>query len=294
MRQVRDDIPGTRLFDGRMARRGYALNMMCFSFNDPANRAAFVADDDAYCARYGLDAGQREAILKRNVLQLLAAGGNACHLAKFAGIAPQAGLVSLRVLEADGRGRIKVNACYQTEVSHIYAAGDVIGFPALASTSMEQGRLAACHAFGVPFSEAKPLYPFGVYAIPEVAWVGATEAELTAKGIPFETGVARYKEIARGQILGDPNGMLKLIFGLETKEILGVWGIGSQATELVHIGQAVMLLGGTLDYFVTTVFNYPTLAECYKVAALDGYNKIYSLGDSVPAAGPEAQPVATP
>lgn len=197
-------------------------------------------------------------------------------------------------LAADSRGRVKVNRNYQTEVPHIYAAGDVIGFPALASTSMEQGRLSACHAFGVPISEAKPLYPFGVYAIPEVAWVGETEAELTAKGVPFETGVARYKEIARGQILGDPNGMLKLIFGLESKEILGVWGIGSQATELVHIGQAVMVLGGTLDYFVTTVFNYPTLAECYKVAALDGYNKLYSLGTAVPARASDPVPATIP
>jgi NAD(P) transhydrogenase len=186
-------------------------------------------------------------------------------------------------LEADARGKIRVNEHGQTAVPHIYAAGDVIGFPALASTSMEQGRLASCHAFGVPASTQRQLYPFGMYAIPEVAWVGATEGELTAKGVPFETGVARYKEIARGQILGDPNGMLKLIFRLGTKEILGVWGIGSQATELVHIGQAVMALGGTLDYFVSAVFNYPTLAECYKVAALDGYNKIYALGDAEPA-----------
>jgi NAD(P) transhydrogenase len=185
-------------------------------------------------------------------------------------------------LSADERGRLRVNANYQTEVPHIYAVGDVVGFPALASTSMEQGRLAACHAFGVPAKSVPELFPYGIYAIPELSWVGATEADLTRRGVPFETGVARYKEIARGQILGDPNGMLKLIFGIDDHRILGVWVLGTQATELVHIGQAVMALGGTLDYFLTGVFNYPTLAECYKVAALDGYNKVRTL-DAAPA-----------
>jgi len=122
------------------------------------------------------------------------------------------------------------------------------------------------------------LFPFGIYAIPEISWVGATEAELTQKGVPFETGVARYKEIARGHILGDENGLLKLVFHIDTRQILGVWCMGTQATELVHIGQAVMALGGTLDYFISNVFNYPTLAECYKVAALDGFNKLRDLG----------------
>ncbi len=177
-------------------------------------------------------------------------------------------------LEADARGRLVVNAEYQTRVPHIYAVGDVVGFPALASTSMEQGRLAACHAFGIPATSLPDLYPFGIYAIPEIAWVGATEASLTSKGIPYETGVARYKEIARGNILGDPDGMLKLLFHLETHRILGVWCLGTQATELVHVGQAVMALDGTLDYFVNGVFNYPTLAECYKVAALHALNKL--------------------
>ncbi len=181
-------------------------------------------------------------------------------------------------LSADDRGRIAVNEHYQTAQPHIYAVGDVIGFPSLASTSMEQGRLAACHAFGIPASSIPALYPFGIYAIPEISWVGATEADLTTRGVAFETGVARYKEIARGQILGDSNGMLKLIFHLDTRRILGVWVLGTQATELVHIGQAAMALGGTLEYFLTSVFNYPTLAECYKVAALDGYNKLRELG----------------
>ena len=180
-------------------------------------------------------------------------------------------------LAADERGRIAVNARYQTAVPHIYAVGDVIGFPSLASTSSEQGRLASCHIFGEPVAALPGLFPYGIYSIPEIGWVGASEADLTQRNVPFETGIARYKEIARGQILGDADGMLKLIFHLETHEILGVWVLGSQATELVHIGQAVMTLGGKLDYFVSTVFNYPTLAECYKVAALDGMNKLRGL-----------------
>jgi NAD(P) transhydrogenase len=180
-------------------------------------------------------------------------------------------------LSADDRGRIKVNEHYQTAVPHIYAVGDVIGFPALASTSMEQGRHAAAHAFGLALHSVPELYPFGIYAVPEIGWVGQHERELTEKGVPFETGVARYREIARGQILGDSEGMLKLIFRLDDRKLLGVWVLGTQATELVHVGQAVMALGGTLDYFTTQVFNYPTLGECYKVAALDGYNKLRTL-----------------
>lgn len=181
-------------------------------------------------------------------------------------------------LTADDRGRIAVNDHYQTAVANIYAAGDVIGFPALASTSAEQGRLSACHMFGVAADCVPALFPYGIYAIPEISWVGSHEAELTAKGIPFETGVARYREIARGQILGDMDGMLKLIFHIDTRELLGVWVIGTQATELVHIGQTVMALKAPLDYFLGAVFNYPTLAECYKVAAYDGFNKLRDLG----------------
>lgn len=181
-------------------------------------------------------------------------------------------------LTADDRGRLKVNARYQTQVPHIYAAGDCIGFPALASTSAEQGRLAAQNAFGGQGESIPELFPFGIYAIPEISWVGRNERELTSAGVPFETGVAHYREIARGHILGDDQGLLKLVFHLDTRKILGVWVMGTQATELVHIGQAVMALDGTLDFFVRTVFNYPTLAECYKVAALDGFNKMRSLG----------------
>jgi NAD(P) transhydrogenase len=191
-------------------------------------------------------------------------------------------------LTADERGRIAVDASYRTAVPHIYAVGDVIGNPSLASTSMEQGRVAACHAFGVDTRSVPALFPYGIYAIPEIGWVGQREDELTAQGVPFETGVARYDEIARGHILGDVDGMLKLIFHLDTRRILGVWALGTQATELVHIGQAVMSLDGTLDYFITNVFNYPTLAECYKVAALDGLNKLRKLGIRVaiePVAG---------
>ncbi|MBK7367807.1 MAG: Si-specific NAD(P)(+) transhydrogenase [Candidatus Eisenbacteria bacterium] len=183
-------------------------------------------------------------------------------------------------LEADSRGRITVNEHFQTKMAHIYAVGDVVGFPSLASTSAEQGRHAACHMFQVETRSMPTLYPFGIYAIPEISWVGQTEAELTQAGVPYETGVARYKEIARGHILGDQNGMLKIIFHIDTKKILGVWCMGTQATELVHIGQAVMALDGSLDYFVGNVFNYPTLAECYKVAALNGFNKLRALGDA--------------
>jgi NAD(P) transhydrogenase len=181
-------------------------------------------------------------------------------------------------LHADERGMIAVNSHYQTTASHIYAVGDVIGAPQLASTSAEQGRVAACHAFGVPVAHVPHIYPFGIYSIPEIAWVGCTEHELTIKNVPFETGTARYAEIVRGQILGDGDGLLKLLYHLESRRILGVWVLGTQATELVHIGQAVMSFGGTLDYFLESVFNYPTLAECYKVAAVDGYNKLRALG----------------
>jgi NAD(P) transhydrogenase len=177
-------------------------------------------------------------------------------------------------LSADERGRLRVNEHYQTEAPHIYAAGDVIGFPSLAATSMEQGRLAACHAFGIPATSFPELFPFGIYTIPELSMVGRTEEELTDAGIPYEVGKAAYREIARGQIIGDSTGFLKLIFHLETRQLLGVHIIGEGASELVHIGQAVMTFGGGIDYFLNTVFNYPTLAECYKTAALDAMNRM--------------------
>ncbi|MCX6870638.1 MAG: Si-specific NAD(P)(+) transhydrogenase [Verrucomicrobia bacterium] len=177
-------------------------------------------------------------------------------------------------LSADDRGRIKTDAHFQTAVPHIYAAGDVIGYPSLAATSSEQGRLAALHMFGEESAPLGDRFPIGIYSIPEISMMGETEEALTAKKVPYETGIARYNETARGQILGDHSGMFKMIFHRDTEKLLGVHCIGSGATELVHIGQAVMLLGGGLDYFINSVFNYPTLAECYKIAALNAYNKI--------------------
>jgi NAD(P) transhydrogenase len=180
-------------------------------------------------------------------------------------------------LEADSRGRIVVDDQFQTKVPHIYAVGDVIGFPALAATSMEQGRLAAHHAFGEPTAGVPELHPIGIYSIPEVSYVGATEVELTTDSIAYEVGVSRYRELARGQIAGDTYGMLKLLVSPNDLKLLGVHVFGANATELVHIGQAVMGCGGTLEYLVDAVFNYPTFAEAYKVAALDAMNKIRTL-----------------
>ncbi|PYN73542.1 MAG: Si-specific NAD(P)(+) transhydrogenase [Candidatus Rokuibacteriota bacterium] len=177
-------------------------------------------------------------------------------------------------LSADARGRLQVDEAFRTAVPHIFAAGDVIGYPSLAATSSEQGRLAACQAFGI---EARPMarhFPIGIYAIPEISMVGPPEHELTAARVPYETGVARYREIARGQILGDGSGFFKMLFHREDRRLLAVHCLGTGATELVHVGQAVLGLGGGLDYFLETVFNYPTLAECYKVAALDASNKL--------------------
>jgi NAD(P) transhydrogenase len=177
-------------------------------------------------------------------------------------------------LTADERGRLKVDRQFRTSVSHIFAAGDVIGYPSLAATSAEQGRLAACQMFDVQTDPMADHFPIGIYAIPEVSMVGAPEHALTEQKIPYETGVARYREIARGQILGDDSGLVKLLFHRETRRLLGVHAIGTGVTELIHIGQAVLGLNGGLDYFLDTVFNYPTLAECYKVAALNAYNKL--------------------
>ncbi|MFT5234140.1 MAG: NAD(P) transhydrogenase [Candidatus Krumholzibacteriia bacterium] len=177
-------------------------------------------------------------------------------------------------LEGDSRGRMVVDETFCTTNKDIYAVGDVIGFPALASTSMNQGRMAACHIFGKKFEDRRKLFPFGIYSIPEISLVGDNEEELTKKGIPYETGVAGYKEIARGQLLGDDVGMLKIIFSPDTRLVLGVHIIGTGATELIHIGQAVMALDAQVDYFVDSAFNYPTLAEAYRVAALNGINKL--------------------
>jgi NAD(P) transhydrogenase len=181
-------------------------------------------------------------------------------------------------LEADGRGRITVDDRYRTKQPHILAVGDVIGFPSLASVSMEQGRMAVSYAFGVDAYSDPAHYPYGIYTIPEMSFVGKTEEQLTEEDVPYESGLAYYREIARGQIRGDTTGRLKLIFNRETKELLGVHIIGEGASEILHIGQAVLILKGTVDYFVNTVFNYPTLAECYKAAAFNGLNKLARFG----------------
>ena len=178
-------------------------------------------------------------------------------------------------IEADNRGRIPVDEHYQTNVEHIFAVGDVVGFPALASVSMEQGRIAAARAFNDKATSSNPsFYPYGIYTIPEISFIGKTEEQLTDEDVPYEVGMAYYREVARGQIRGDTTGRLKLIFHRDTRKVLGVHIIGEGASELVHIGQAVMTLGGTVNYFVETVFNYPTLAECYKTAAFNGLGRL--------------------
>jgi NAD(P) transhydrogenase len=179
-------------------------------------------------------------------------------------------------LEADARGRIAVDEHYQTKVGHIFAVGDVVGFPSLASVSMEQGRIAAAWAFNDRAVSTNPsFYPYGIYTIPEISFIGKTEEQLTDEDVPYEVGMAYYREVARGQIRGDTTGRLKLVFHRDTRKVLGVHIIGEGAAELVHIGQAVMTLNGTMDYFIDTVFNYPTLAECYKVAAFNGLGRLH-------------------
>ena len=185
-------------------------------------------------------------------------------------------------LDTDRRGRLVVDEQFRTSVKHIFAVGDVIGFPALAATSMDQGRLAAYHAFGEPANDMTALQPIGIYTIPEVSYVGATEAELTRDAVPYEFGVSRYRELARGQIAGDSHGMLKLLVSTEDRKLLGVHIFGSNATELIHIGQAVMGCGGTVDYLVDAVFNYPTFSEAYKTAALDVSNKLRAVNEFQP------------
>jgi NAD(P) transhydrogenase len=178
-------------------------------------------------------------------------------------------------LATDSRGRLAVDPkTFQTAAPHIYAAGDVIGFPSLASTSMEQGRIAACHAFDEPAHAAPEFFPYGIYSVPEISTIGMTEEQVRERGIPYECGVARFRETSRGHIMGLSTGFMKMIFSLETRRLLGVHIVGEGATELIHIGQAVLNLEGTLDYFVENTFNYPTLAEAYKIAALDAWNRM--------------------
>jgi len=180
-------------------------------------------------------------------------------------------------LQADSHGRLQVDEDFRTAVPNVHAVGDIIGFPSLAATSMEQGRHAACAAFGVESSRMAGVFPIGIYAIPEISLVGSTERQLTEAGIGYETGISRYRELARGHIIGDHHGLLKLLVSVDDRRILGVHVLGTSATELIHIGQAVMAHGGTVDYLVDAVFNYPTLAESYKVAALDAANKLRAV-----------------
>jgi NAD(P) transhydrogenase len=213
-----------------------------------------------------LESGKR--ILGETVLFSVGRQGDTeCLNLEAAGLAP------------DSRGRIVVGEGYQTEVPSIYAVGDIVGFPALASASMEQGRQAVCHAFGVPARDMGTI-PYGLFTVPEISSIGKSEQQLTAEHAPYEVGLARFSEIARGQIVGDETGLLKILFHRETRQLLGVHVIGEAATEIIHIGQAVMSFGGTLDYFRDTVFNYPTMAEAFKVAALDGLNKLTAYDQS--------------
>jgi len=185
-------------------------------------------------------------------------------------------------LTCDSRGRLAVDKItFQTEVPHIYAAGDIIGFPSLASTSMEQGRIAACHAFGETAHAPPEFFPYGIYSVPEISTIGMTEEQVREKAVPFETGIARFRETSRGHIMGLNSGFMKMIFALETRRLLGVHIVGEGATELIHIGQAVLNLGGGLAYFVENTFNYPTLAEAYKIAALDAFNRMPARQPSV-------------
>lgn len=198
---------------------------------------------------------------------LLYAAGRAGNVADL-------GLEALGIA-VDGRGRLKVDpSTFQTSVTNIYAAGDVIGFPSLASTSMEQGRVAACHAFGLPLPPAPEAFPYGIYAVPEISTVGLSEEEVRRSGVAYECGIARFRETSRGHIMGVNAGFLKLIFALDSRRLLGAHIVGEGATELVHIGQAVINLHGTVDFFVENTFNYPTLAEAYKVAGLDAWNRM--------------------
>jgi NAD(P) transhydrogenase len=233
-------------------------NRVTMRLNEEVSTVEEVPDDGVVA-----NLESRKRVLGDTLLYAVGRQGNVDELNL-----PAAGLV------ADNRGRIAVNEHYQTAQPHIYAVGDVIGFPSLASVSMEQGRIAAAHAFGFQVTTNPAVYPYGIYTIPEISFIGKTEEQLTDEDVPYEVGLAFYREIARGQIRGDTTGRLKLIFHRETKELLGVHIIGEGASELLHIGQAVMILGGTVEYFVNNVFNYPTLAECYKAAAFNGLNKL--------------------
>jgi NAD(P) transhydrogenase len=245
-------------------------NRVTLRLGESVHGVELLEDETGEKVRIVLDSGKQ--IVTEKALYSIGRTGNTGKLSlEAAGIQP------------DDRGRILVNEHYQTSAPSVYAVGDVIGFPSLASTSMEQGRLAACHAFGVTATSVPELFPYGIYTIPEISMCGRNEEELTTAGIPYEVGKARYREIARGQIVGDTTGLLKMIFHMETRQLLGVHIIGEGASELIHIGQAVLAFGGKVDYFVNTVFNYPTLAECYKTAAFDGVNRLGYFTDKIAA-----------
>ena len=224
----------------------------------------------------------KDVAVKANGVEVILADGRVVKsdiLLYAAGRTGNVGSLGLETvgIEIDSRGRIKVDPItFQTSVPNIYAAGDVIGFPSLASTSMEQGRVAACHAFGITLPPPPETFPYGIYAVPEISTVGQSEEQVRENGIAYECGVARFRETSRGHIMGVNSGFLKLIFAIDTRRLLGAHIVGEGATELIHIGQAVINLKGTVDYFVDNTFNYPTLAEAYKIAGLDAWNRMGS------------------
>jgi NAD(P) transhydrogenase len=255
-------------------------NMLEFCDPEVVESLKFHLRDQAVTFRFGEEVSRVENTAKGTVTSLVSGKKIPADMVMYSagrqGVTDELHLDKAN-LTADDRGRIPVDEHYRTEVPHIYAVGDVIGFPALAATSMDQGRLAAYHAFDEPARELHGLQPIGIYTVPEISFCGKTEAELTGSSTPYEVGMSRYRELARGAIVGDSYGMLKLLVSTEDRTLLGVHVFGTNATDLVHIGQAIMGCGGTVDYLVDTVLNYPTLSEAYKVAALDVTNKIRAL-----------------
>ena len=255
-------------------------NMLEFCDPEVVESLKFHLRDQAVTFRFGEEVSRVENTAKGTVTTLASGKKIPADMVMYSagrqGVTDELHLDKAN-LTADKRGRISVDERYRTEVGHIYAVGDVIGFPALAATSMDQGRLAAYHAFDEPARELHGLQPIGIYTVPEISFCGKTEAELTGSSTPYEVGMSRYRELARGAIVGDSYGMLKLLVSTEDRTLLGVHVFGTNATDLVHIGQAIMGCGGTVDYLVDTVLNYPTLSEAYKVAALDVTNKIRAL-----------------
>ncbi len=257
-------------------------NPQMLEFCDPevVESLKFHLRDQAVTFRFGEEVAKVEIAPKGTITSLASGKRIAADMVMYSagrqGVTDELDLEKAGLV-ADHRGRITVDRQYRTAVPHIFAVGDVIGFPALAATSMNQGRLAAYHAFGEPARELRELQPIGIYTVPEISYCGKTEAELTQSSVPYEVGMARYRELTRGAIIGDSYGMLKLLVSTEDRTLLGVHVFGTNATDLVHIGQAIMGCGGTVDYLVDTVFNYPTLSGAYKVAALDVTNKIRAL-----------------